>query len=54
MVASTQADFKVRTRDPTDVPKELATSLAPIPKARTKETMKPRMRMTVASEEMSP
>ena len=43
MVPRMQALTRVRTFDPTEVPKELATSLAPIPKARRKETMKPRI-----------
>lgn len=42
-VASKQAFRSVRTPDPTDVPKELATSLAPTPKAKTKAMMKPAM-----------
>ena len=36
-----QACASVRTPAPTDDPKELATSFAPMPKARTKATMKP-------------
>lgn len=32
---------RVSTREPTEVPKELATSLAPTPKAKMKEMMKP-------------
>lgn len=40
-VARRQALLSVRTPEPTEVPKELATSLAPTPKARTNEMMKP-------------
>lgn len=41
IVARMQAARSVRTPEPTEVPKELATSLAPTPKARMKDTMKP-------------
>lgn len=43
MVAKIQACLMVRTLAPTEVPKLLATSLAPTPKAKTNETKKPRM-----------
>jgi len=41
IVARIQACFKVKTLDPTLVPKELATSLAPIPNAKTNAITKP-------------
>ena len=41
MVARMQACRMVRTLDPTEVPNVLATSLAPTPKARIKDTMNP-------------
>ena len=43
IVARMQALRSVRTPEPTEVPKEFATSLAPTPKARMKDTMKPAM-----------
>ena len=43
MVARIHACRMVKTLDPTEVPKLLATSLAPTPKARTKETINPLM-----------
>ena len=48
-----QAWKRVSTLAPTDVPNELATSLAPIPKARAKETMKPTMTIHNHSDGMS-
>lgn len=42
-VAKKQACLTVSTFDPTEVPKELATSLAPMPKANTNATVKPTM-----------
>ena len=41
MVARIHACLRVSTLEPTLVPNELATSLAPIPNARTKAIMKP-------------
>ncbi|KAI8429817.1 hypothetical protein MSG28_000331 [Choristoneura fumiferana] len=41
MVARTHACVRVSTLEPTLVPKELATSFAPIPNANTKATTKP-------------
>lgn len=41
-VAKMQACLTVRTFDPTEVPNELATSLAPIPNAKTNAVTKPR------------
>lgn len=43
MVPRIQACLKVSTLDPTEVPKELATSFAPMAKLRTKAMMKPTM-----------
>jgi hypothetical protein len=45
MVASIQAVLRVSTREPTDVPKEFATSFAPIPNAKTNETKNPATRI---------
>ncbi len=39
--ARIQACLRVRTFDPTDVPKVLATSLAPMPKVRMNATINP-------------
>ena len=41
IVAIKQACRRVNTLAPTEVPKEFATSFAPIPKAKIKATMKP-------------
>lgn len=43
MLAKMQACFRVTTPEPTAVPNEFATSLAPTENARTKAMMKPRM-----------
>ncbi len=43
MVAKMHACRMVSTLEPTEVPKLLATSLAPTPKARMKDTMNPRI-----------
>lgn len=51
MVARTHACLSVRAFEPTDVPKEFATSLAPTPKAKKNPTMKPNMRIHKTSEE---
>lgn len=45
MVAKMQACLNVRTLEPTDVPNELATSLAPKPNAKRNETMKATIRI---------
>lgn len=50
-VAKTQACLMVKTPDPTLVPNELATSLAPIPKAKINAIINPRITIQRISDE---
>lgn len=50
-VAKTQAWRIVKTPEPTLVPNELATSLAPMPKAKTKAIIKPNTTIHKSSDE---